>query len=65
MGNNILNMGGIPNGANMGLNQFDDSGSIYESKYSPSRGGGGSQYNRDMYGTRGTNVNNRTTITNN
>ncbi len=59
-------MGGIPNNAGGG---FDDSGSIYDSKYSPSRGGGGggggSQYNRDMYGTRGTTGNNRTTITNN
>ena len=51
-----MQMGGVP-----AMGQFDDSGSIYDSKYSPSRGGG--QYNREMYGTRGTN-NNRSTINN-
>ena len=43
-----MNYGGGVHGGH--LSQFDDSNSIYESKYSPSRGGGlGATYQKDLY----------------
>lgn len=39
-------MGGVPNGVN-----FEDSANLYESKYSPSRGG---QYNPELYASSST-----------
>jgi hypothetical protein len=44
-----MNMGGMYNGA---MSSLDDSESLYDSKHSPKRG-----YNKEMYGTRGNNLN--------